>query len=377
MLLLAVALVLGAVAASDTDVVASTCTDLSCAPIKMPYRQLGRSGLYVSALSYGAWLSFANQISEDEAFNIMKVAYEQGINFFDNAETYAEGKAESVMGNALQSGFKEGVWQRSDLVISTKIFWGGQGPNDVGLSRKHIIEGLDKSLARLQLSYVDVVFCHRFDPHTPMEETVRAMNHVINQGKALYWGTSEWSSSEIEQAYAVADRLGLVGPLVEQPQYNLLHRDRVEVEYASLYSHRGLGTTIWSPLASGVLTGKYNHGIPEGSRLSEKSFAWLKEAFESGKRHGNWDSVIARVRQLENIAQNIGCTTAQLAIAWCIQNKHVSTVLFGATSAEQVLENVRALHYIDRITPQIMHKIDEIFDAPEPNYDWTNYKKKK
>ena len=238
----------------------------------MEYRNLGSSGLKVSALSFGAWVTFGDQVEEDVACQCMKASYDSGVNFFDNAEIYSRVKAETMMGNVIR---KMG-WKRSDLVISTKIFWGGRGPNDHGLSRKHIFEGTDASLKRLQTDYVDLIFCHRPDLQTPIEETVWAMAGLVNQGKALYWGTSEWSAEQIRQAYEIACREHLIPPTMEQPQYNMFHRDRVEREYAGLYRDVGMGTTIWSPLASGLLTGKYNDGIPKGSRLALKDYDWLR-----------------------------------------------------------------------------------------------------
>jgi voltage-dependent potassium channel beta subunit len=243
----------------------------------MEYRHLGKSGLRVSALSFGAWVTFGQQIGEDLAYQCMLAAYESGVNFFDNAEAYAHGEAETIMGNVIQRA----GWKRSDLVISTKIFWGGDGPNDTGLSYKHLVEGTAASLDRLQLDYVDLLFCHRPDLHTPVEETVRAMNFIINQGMAFYWGTSEWSADQIMQAYGIARREHLIPPVMEQPQYNMFARERVEREYARLYQEIGLGTTVWSPLASGFLTGKYNQGIPDDSRLKLKGYEWLLEEFES------------------------------------------------------------------------------------------------
>ena len=243
----------------------------------MEYRFLGKSGLKVSALSFGAWVTFGDQMNVDAAYACMKEAYDAGCNFFDNAEVYADGQAETIMGEVL----RKGGWTRSDLVLSTKIFWGGKGTNDRGLSRKHILEGTDKALGRLGVDYVDLLFCHRPDIHTPLEETVRAMHHVVTQGKALYWGTSEWSAAQIRQAYDIARREHLIPPSMEQPQYNMFVRDRVEKEYAALYDEIGLGTTIWSPLASGILTGKYNDGIPEGSRMSLENYQWLLPQLQS------------------------------------------------------------------------------------------------
>ena len=258
-------------------------------------------------------------------------------------------------------------WKRSDYVVSTKIYWGGEGPNDRGLSRKHIIEGTDAALARLQLDYVDLIFCHRADLHTPVEETVRAMNHVIDQGKALYWGTSEWPAERILEAYHVARRERLIPPLMEQPQYNLFHRDRVEREYAPLYERIGLGTTIWSPLASGLLTGKYNNGIPEGSRSTLEGYEWLRSRLEGDEA----EAKIEKVKELTGIADGLGCTMAQLAIAWCLVNPNVSTVITGASRVEQVRENMKAMEVFENLTPEIIDRIEEIVDnKPEPEPDW-------
>ncbi len=329
----------------------------------MEYRHLGRSGLKVSALSYGAWVTFGDQIDEGLAEECMHAAYEAGVNFFDNAEVYAGGKAEIMMGNIL----KRSGWKRSDLVISTKIFWGGKGPNDVGLSRKHIIEGTKAALERLQLDYVDLIFCHRPDPETPIEETVWAMNYVLDQGWAFYWGTSEWSAEQIRYAYEFARRAHLIPPTMEQPQYNMFHRVRVEREYAPLYRDYGLGLTTWSPLASGILTGKYNEGIPAGSRMSLPGYEWLRKRLESeeGRRQ------IEKVRRLMPIAEELGCTMAQLAIAWCLKNPNVSTVITGASRPEQVQENMKALEVARRLTPEVMERIEAILDnRPEPEINW-------
>jgi voltage-dependent potassium channel beta subunit len=329
----------------------------------MEYRFLGKSGLKVSALSFGAWVTFDDQLDVDAAYRCMKAAYDAGVNFFDNAEVYAGGKAETIMGEAL----KKAGWKRSDLVVSTKIFWGGQGPNDRGLSRKHIVEGTDAALQRLQMDYVDLIFCHRPDVDTPIEETVWAMNHVLNQGKALYWGTSEWSAHEIRRAHDFARREHLVPPTMEQPQYNMFHRDRVEVEYAALYDEIGLGTTIWSPLASGILTGKYNDGIPDGSRLSLPNYQWLRPELESERGRQK----VEKVKKLTPIAADLGCTMAQLAIAWCLTNDDVSTVITGASRAEQVTENMKALAVADQLTPEVQERIEEILDnKPEGEKNW-------
>ncbi len=329
----------------------------------MEYRYLGKSGLQVSALSFGAWVTFGDQMDEDMAFACMEVAYNAGVNFFDNAEAYARGQAEIIMGRVI----KRAGWKRSDLVISTKIFWGGQGPNDRGLSRKHVIEGTEAALARLQLDYVDLIFAHRPDIHTPIEETVRAMTYLINQGKAMYWGTSEWSADQIMEAYAIARREHLIPPTMEQPQYNMFHRDRVEREYARLYETIGLGTTVWSPLASGLLTGKYVNGIPEGSRATLPGYKWLRDRFESEEAQRNNE----KVRQMMPIAEELGCTMAQLALAWCLKNPNVSTVITGASRPEQVEENMKALDVVDKITPEVMERIEAVLDnKPTPPHDF-------
>lgn len=320
----------------------------------MQYRYLGSSGLKVSALSFGAWVTFGNQFGIDQAYELMKTAYDAGVNFFDNAEAYADGQAESIMGQVLQ---KAG-WQRSDLVISTKIFWGGRGPNDRGLSRKHLIEGIHASLQRLQLDYVDLIFCHRPDIHTPIEETVRAMNYIIDQGLAFYWGTSEWSAQQIMEAYGIARREHLIPPTMEQPEYNMFNRERVEHEYARLYQEIGLGTTTWSPLASGFLTGKYLDGVPEESRLDLEGYEWLRERLESEKGQQQLEVV----RQLKPIADELGCTLAQLALAWCLKNPHVSTVITGASRRSQVEENMQALKIVEQLDDEIMDRIEKVLD---------------
>lgn len=329
----------------------------------MEYRFLGKSGLKVSALSYGSWVTFGSQVGVDEAYEMMKIAYDAGVNFFDNAEAYSDGESEIIMGKVLQ---KAG-WERSDLVLSTKIFWGGDGPNDRGLSRKHLIEGVDASLDRMQLDYVDLLFAHRPDKYTPIEETVWAMNHIINQGKALYWGTSMWSAQEIMQAYAVARREHLIPPLMEQPEYNMFSRERIEGEYLRLYSEIGLGTTIWSPLASGLLTGKYNEGIPDDSRANVEGYEWLRKRFTGQEAQRQ----IEKVRRMMPLAEELGCTMAQLALAWCLKNHHVSTVITGASKPSQVEENLQALDVVDRLTPQVMERIEGILDnQPQPPGDY-------
>ncbi|KAF1313166.1 K+ channel protein, partial [Globisporangium splendens] len=321
----------------------------------MKYRYLGNSDLLVSTLSFGSWVTFDGNFGADEAYAIMVKAFEGGVNFFDNAEGYAAGKSEEIMGQVVQKGIQNGVWTREDLVISTKILFGAKanlGPNDQGLSRKHIVEGTKASLKRLQMDYVDVIFCHRPEAATPIEETVLAMNFVINQGWAFYWGTSEWTSSDIIEACEIADRLGLIRPIVEQPQYHIFERSRVEFDYVNLYKKYKLGLTTWSPLAYGILTGKYSSGIPEkGTRLSNKFLASLQP---------NLDDRIAKTDKLKVIADELGCSLAQLAIAWCASNSNVSTVILGASSVHQLEENLKANAVIDKITPEIKARIDEI-----------------
>ena len=326
----------------------------------MEYRFLGNTGLKVSSLSLGAWVTFGGQIDLDHAYEIMKAAYEQGVNFFDNAEGYAKGKAETVMGEII----KKAGWKRSDLVLSTKIFWGGDGVNDRGLSRKHIIEGTHAALKRLQTEYVDLIFCHRPDPYTPIEETVRAMNYVINSGMAFYWGTSEWSAEQIRQAYEIARREHLIPPVMEQLQYNMLHREKMEKEFSPLFRDFKLGTTVWSPLASGILSGKYNEGIPQGSRLSLKEYQWLLERYQAMK----WKE---RSKKLSDLAKNLGITQAQLAIAWILKNPDVSTVITGASKKEQVEQNMKALDAVQLLNEEVMQNIEEILqNKPEQEPDF-------
>jgi len=325
----------------------------------MNYRRLGNAGLKVSELSLGAWVTYGGQVGEDVALKCMSAAHEAGVNFFDNAEVYADGNAEIVMGNVI----KKMGWRREDLVISSKVFWGGEGPNDKGLSRKHIFEACKNSLKRLQLDYLDLYFCHRPDPNTPIEETVRAMDDLIHQGKILYWGTSEWSAADIMRAHALAREHRLTPPQMEQPQYNMFHRDRVEKEYAPLYREIGLGTTIWSPLSSGLLTGKYNERVPPGSRLSLKGYEWLKDSVITPER-------IEKVRRLQSVAADLDCSMAQLALAWCLKNPNVSTVITGATQPEQVNENMKALDYVPELTSGVMDRIEGILgNKPKTDED--------
>jgi len=322
--------------------------------MNMEYRRLGRSGLKVSALSFGAWVTFGRQIGDPVARKLMHTAYDAGVNFFDNAETYADGQAEIVMGDILH---KSG-WRRSSYVVSSKVYFGWEEdrPNQTGLSRKHIVEACHDALRRLQVDYLDLYFCHRPDAETPVEETCRAMHDLIVQGKVLYWGTSEWDADQLTSAYEACARLGLHAPQMEQPQYNLFHRSRVEKNLAPHYAAHGLGTTVWSPLASGLLTGKYNEGVPKDSRLDQPDLAWLREAVlgpDSGPK-------LAAVRKLADLARELDTTLPRLALAWCLKNPHVSSVILGASRPEQLTENVGALDVVPRLTPGVMQRIDTI-----------------
>ena len=317
----------------------------------MEYRRLGSAGLKVSVLSFGSWVSFKNQLGTDSAYDCMVAAYDAGVNFFDNAEAYAAGESEVIMGEVL----KRTGWRRESYVISSKFFWGlNEGPNERNtLNRKYLAQAIDKSLQRWDMDYLDLVFCHRPDPDTPIEETVWAMHDMISQGKALYWGTSEWSADQIMEAWQVAERHHLHKPQMEQPQYNMFHRTRVEEEYARLYAGIGLGLTIWSPLASGMLTGKYLAGIPADSRGNLPGYDWLRNALTDTQK-------LAAVRALQPVAADLGCTLAQLAIAWCAANPNVSTVITGASRAEQVTENMKAMDVLPKLTPEVMAQIDAI-----------------
>jgi voltage-dependent potassium channel beta subunit len=323
----------------------------------MNYRRLGRSGLKVSELSFGSWVTYGNQMGSGEARECMAAAFDAGVNFFDNAEIYAKGQSETIMGEV----FAKSGWRRSSYVVSTKFYWGlHDGPNEKNtLNRKYLMQAIDGSLARLKLDYVDLVYCHRPDANTPLEETVRAMSDMIVAGKANYWGTSEWSAAEIAAAWHIADRNGWHKPVTEQPQYNLFHRERVEREYARLYDDLGLGTTIWSPLASGLLTGKYNDGIPKDSRASLKGYEWLAESIVDPAK-------IAMVRRLAPIAAELGCTLAQMSLAWCLKNPRVSTVITGASRPAQVVENMKALDVVARLSPDVMARIEAVLAAGRP-----------
>ena len=326
----------------------------------MKYRRLGSAGLKVSELSFGSWLTFGNQISDALAEDLMRKCYENGVNFFDNAEGYARGRSELVMGKILE---KVG-WPRDTWLVSSKVFFGAaeepQKPNQYGLSRKHVFEACHAALRRLRVDYLDLFFCHRPDPETPIEETVRVMSDLIAQGKVLYWGTSEWSAQEIMQAVTIARQYNLVPPTMEQPQYSLLVRERVEKEYARLYSEIGLGTTIWSPLASGLLTGKYNDGIPKETRLGFESNEWLREYVIS-------DEKIAKVKALASVAADLGISQAVLAIAWCLKNPHVSTVILGASKESQLTETLTASEAAEKLTPDVLEKIEQILQNKPVN----------
>jgi voltage-dependent potassium channel beta subunit len=328
----------------------------------MEYRRLGKSGLQISALSYGAWVTFSKQVDVSEAADIMKIAYDAGVNFFDNAEVYEHGEAEIVMGKAL----KKLGWRRDSFLVSSKVMFGSVSdhkPTQWGLNRKHVIEACDQALVRLDVEALDLYFCHRPDPETPIEETVRAMSDLVQMGKAHYWGTSEWSAQQIMEAHGIARQYNLIPPTMEQPQYNMFHRERFEVEYARLYDTIGLGTTIWSPLASGVLTGKYNEGIPDDARINLPGYEWLRKMFESedGQKR------VAKVRDLSVIAEELGTNMASLALAWCLKNPNVSTVILGASRVSQLEENLKAVDIVDQLSEDVMERIEEVLDnKPDP-----------
>lgn len=322
----------------------------------MEYRRMGKTGLQLSVLSYGSWVTFANQLDDSISDRLMGIAYDNGINFFDNAEAYEGGRSEEMMGRVLQKK----NWDRTTYVVSSKVYFGLRGkdnkPNQMGLSRKHITEACHQALNRMQLEYLDLFFCHRPDRNTPMEEIVWSMNILIQQGKVLYWGTSEWSAAEIMEAHMVAKELGLIGPAMEQPQYNMFERTKMEHDYYTIFKNIGLGTTIWSPLASGLLTGKYNKDIPEGSRLSQQKYAWLRDNILT-------EDKIAKVQQLSKVADELNTPMSTLAIAWCIRNPNVTTAILGATKEEQLTENLKALDVYPMLTDDIMQRIDDIMDT--------------
>jgi voltage-dependent potassium channel beta subunit len=320
----------------------------------MEYRRLGKSGLQVSALSFGSWITFGKQIDNRLADELLSIAYDNGINFFDNAEIYARGKSEEVMGSIL----KQKNWARSSYCVSSKVYFGYEEgkPNQTGLSRKHITEGCHAALKRLQVEYIDLFFCHRPDKNTPIEETVWAMNTLIQQGKILYWGTSEWANDEIMAAYVFAEKNRLIGPTMEQPQYNLFERTKLEKDYLLLFRDFGMGTTIWSPLSSGLLSGKYNDGVPEDNRLHIQGMDWLKE------RTLGENAKIEKTKHLTALAKELGVSVAQLSIAWVLKNPHVSTAILGASKKEQLIDNLKSLDVLPLLTHEIMDKIELIVD---------------
>jgi voltage-dependent potassium channel beta subunit len=323
----------------------------------MLYRRLGRTGLQLSALSFGAWVTFGRQVGRSQARELLALAYDQGVNFFDNAETYNQGEAERLMGDVLA----DLRFPRDSYCVSSKVFFGAvenPRPTQRGLSRKHVVEACHQALERLRVDHLDLYFCHRPDPDTPIEETVAAMDTLVRQGKVLYWGTSEWPAEAIVEAHRVARENHCQAPVVEQPQYNLLHRERVEVEYAPLYERFGMGTTIWSPLASGLLTGKYNQGVPADSRLAQPGYEWLRESVL-----GRGDERLGKVRALQPIAAELGASLAQLAIAWCLLNPHVSTVMLGASKREQLEQNLGALELLPRLDAAVVQRIGQAVEA--------------
>ena len=318
----------------------------------MEYKRLGKSGLKVSSLSLGSWLTFGNQISDDIAKELMYTAYDKGVNFFDNAEVYAKGKSEIVMGKILA----ESGWSRDSYIVSSKVFWGGDKPTQNGLNRKHIFESCHAALKRLQVEYLDLFFCHRPDAETPVEETVFAMNDLIRQGKIFYWGTSEWDAQRITEAHAVAKANNLIGPTMEQPQYNMFKRDRVELEYRHLYTNFGMGTTIWSPLAGGILTGKYNNGMPDSVRADLPEMQNWKAKFETEEGK----SMIEKTKALGKLADELGISSAVLAIAWCAKNPNVSSVILGASKTHQLQETLTAIDALPLLTQDVLDKIESI-----------------
>ena len=329
----------------------------------MDYRKMGKTGLQLSTLSFGSWVTFHKQIDDRVADELMGIAYDAGVNFFDNAEVYASGESEKMMGRILS----QKKWDRTSIVLSSKAYFGWRGkankPNQTGLSRKHLTEACHEALQRLQTDYLDLYFCHRPDKTTPIEEVVHTMNTLIQQGKILYWGTSEWSGVEIMEAHSVAEKYKLIGPSMEQPQYNMFERNKMENDFLEIFKNIGMGTTIWSPLASGLLTGKYNDGIPEGSRMQIEGFEWLRDSMLMQDK-------IAKVKQLGALAKALKVSTASLSIAWCIKNPNVSTAILGATNKTQLLDNLTALETATLLTPEIMNQIEGIIDTKPKLPEW-------
>ena len=320
----------------------------------MNYRRLGNTGLKISELSYGSWVTFSFQLEQKDATNMLKLAYDNGINFFDNAEAYASGESEKIMGTAISSL----GWSRDSFIISSKVFWGGEKPTQKGLSHKHILDACDNALRRLQVDYLDLYFCHRPDPDTPIEETVRAMHTLVMQGKICYWGTSEWSADAIEEAFRISRELNLTPPSMEQPEYNMFAREKMEVEYLPLFDKEKLGTTISSPLASGLLTGKYLDTMPVGTRTSLKNYKFIKENFESE----NYRNRHEKVGKLKKIADDLGIPLVNLSLCWCLKNKNVSTVILGASKKEQLIQNINSLEYMDLIDDSVINQVQAIIE---------------
>lgn len=321
----------------------------------MEYRNLGNTGLFLSELSYGSWETFSTKLNLHEAKELMAHAYDNGINFFDNAETYADGLAEEMMGQAI----KELGWDRSSFVVSSKVFWGGSQPTQMGLSRKHVIEAANGALKRFNLDYIDLFYCHRPDKDTALIETIRAMDTLIKQGKILYWGTSEWDSHLIEDAFLLCEKYNLTPPSMEQPQYNLFEREKIELSYSYLFEDHNLGTTTWSPLSSGILTGKYLEGVPTGSRLSLKHLSWLQDFFLKEK-----NDQAAKVKKLEKLSKSLEMTLAQFSIAWCLKNQNVSSVILGASKISQLEENLKASELKEKLTSEVLAEVDKIVGLP-------------
>ena len=318
----------------------------------MNYRNLGKTGLKISELSYGSWVTFSFQLDQKDATDMLKIAYENGINFFDNAEAYASGDSEKIMGKAIKSL----GWKRDTYIVSSKVFWGGEKPTQRGLSHKHVVDACNNALKRLQVDYLDLYFCHRPDPETSIEETVRAMHTLIMQGKVCYWGTSEWSALDIQEAYEISRKLNLTPPSMEQPEYNMFRRDKMEDEYLPLFAKEKLGTTIWSPLASGLLTGKYINGMPSGTRTSLKNYKFIKESFESD----SYKEKHEKVKKLKVIADDLSIPLTNLALSWCLKNSNVSTVILGASKKDQLIENLKTINYMELLEESVMGQIESI-----------------